>query len=529
MALSVTLTPGKTWQNASDPLTPAKLNATGNPAVAISGTASTSQIADDAVTAAKAAFGAWFLVTDSGTANAHVLAASGHTISAYANGLRVRYEVNAGPNTGTVTANLAGLGAKTIVKRNGRTLEAGDLQDGMLVELILLQVGATQYWWLTSNLSWEDVIRGESAGGTDAYAFSAGSGSGAWTFTQASLQGRLICFKADVANTGACTLNVNALGAIAIKKNHDEDTATGDIEAGQWVCVIYDGTYYQMVSPPIPSSARATVPVRQTVLGGPVDSNGHAAVLSYSGQAVTLEASSDDPFVAAFAAGFDASGAVDYIHRLTADAASAWTIPTTNATYYLFVDRDASTGAITYGYTTTAPSYADDDAASISSGAHTFLKNRMKMYLGDGAAAAEKQRVFIGTALVSASAISAVTSYMFRGQFQSSADQTFTLANSSKSETHKLGLTPRVHRWVLVNQSTEHGYAVGDEVDVRSIVRSADSIGLPPNTRANATTLEIRYKWGTEAPYLLDSAGPSVQQALTAANWKLRAYAERGW
>jgi len=60
--------------------------------------------------------------------------------------------------------------------------------------------------------------------------------------------GMMFSFTANTANTGAATLNVNALGAKTIKKLHDQDLATGDIEAGQVVVVIYDGTNLQMIS-----------------------------------------------------------------------------------------------------------------------------------------------------------------------------------------------------------------------------------------------------------------------------------------
>jgi hypothetical protein len=60
--------------------------------------------------------------------------------------------------------------------------------------------------------------------------------------------GMIINFKADVANTGACTLNVNGLGAKAIKKNVSSDLTDGDIQASQIVTVIYDGTNFQLVS-----------------------------------------------------------------------------------------------------------------------------------------------------------------------------------------------------------------------------------------------------------------------------------------
>ena len=60
--------------------------------------------------------------------------------------------------------------------------------------------------------------------------------------------GMVIQFKANTANTGASSLNVNTLGAIAIKKRNDQDTETGDIESGQIVTVVYDGTNFQMQS-----------------------------------------------------------------------------------------------------------------------------------------------------------------------------------------------------------------------------------------------------------------------------------------
>ena len=58
-------------------------------------------------------------------------------------------------------------------------------------------------------------------------------------------------FKANTANTGAATINFNALGAITIVKVAGGITtalADNDIRAGQWVDVVYDGTNMQMQS-----------------------------------------------------------------------------------------------------------------------------------------------------------------------------------------------------------------------------------------------------------------------------------------
>lgn len=60
--------------------------------------------------------------------------------------------------------------------------------------------------------------------------------------------GQEFSFKANTANTGAASLNVNSLGAKTLKKFTDQDLATGDIEAGSIVKVVYDGTNFQVIS-----------------------------------------------------------------------------------------------------------------------------------------------------------------------------------------------------------------------------------------------------------------------------------------
>ncbi len=60
--------------------------------------------------------------------------------------------------------------------------------------------------------------------------------------------GQVFHFDANTANTGAATLAVDGLAATTIKKQHDQDLATNDIEVGQFVTVIYDGTNFQMQS-----------------------------------------------------------------------------------------------------------------------------------------------------------------------------------------------------------------------------------------------------------------------------------------
>ena len=87
-------------------------------------------------------------------------------------------------------------------------------------------------------------------------------------------------FHASFANTGAATLDIDSVGAKTIKKNHDVDLASGDIEANQYVEVVYSATddTFQMLSPVAnaPSTLDNVVEDTTPQLGGPLDTNGQA-------------------------------------------------------------------------------------------------------------------------------------------------------------------------------------------------------------------------------------------------------------
>lgn len=61
--------------------------------------------------------------------------------------------------------------------------------------------------------------------------------------------GMVVYFKANTINTGAATLNVNSLGAKTIVKGVSTTLADGDILAGQFCTVIYDGTNFVLQNP----------------------------------------------------------------------------------------------------------------------------------------------------------------------------------------------------------------------------------------------------------------------------------------
>ncbi len=93
---------------------------------------------------------------------------------------------------------------------------------------------------LAQNFTW--TYEGTETGIADAYIITLSSTVLALT------EGQQFQFTAANANTGASTLQVEGLVAKTIKKHHDQDLASGDIEAGAIVVCQYDGTNFQMIS-----------------------------------------------------------------------------------------------------------------------------------------------------------------------------------------------------------------------------------------------------------------------------------------
>lgn len=61
--------------------------------------------------------------------------------------------------------------------------------------------------------------------------------------------GLMVTMVANFTNTASATLNLNAIGAVTIKKLGATNLASGDIVSGQLVQLQYDGTNWQMLSP----------------------------------------------------------------------------------------------------------------------------------------------------------------------------------------------------------------------------------------------------------------------------------------
>jgi len=516
MSLTATVTPGKTFV-AAELVTNAKLNQLAAPSVTLSGTADTGEITNNSVTAVKAAYGPWFYCTDGGTANAHSLtaAASATTLpTTLVAGQEFAYTA-AATNTGAVTVAISGIGGTVALTKNGSTaLNAGDVRSG---QLVWVRYDGAQMQLATPN--GQPRLDRFAPTATSATAYTA-------TFSPtltALTNGTRVLVRWHATNTSTATFAPDGLTAKAISKAGDTALSSGDVVLNQISELVYDSTLDHWLLTGAGSSAvRSTVPVRQCVLS--CSGDGTTGLPNYmvasTTTAIGFQNCDTTNLVMAFAYGFDTAGAVDYVAVVSANTSSVWTgLNGVSTIYYLYADRDISTGAITYNKTTTRPIYTNVPGT----GNNTYLIPQSKMVDGSSTAI---QRLFLGEVATSASSvISTITPYMPRGEFQSSADIETTLTNSIKTDTHQLGLTPRTLRCVLVAQTSPstHGYAIGDEIDANA----GGGSGVNVQLAANATTLTNRALWLTYAPNLNTATPANV--LLIAADWKWRFYASRGW
>lgn len=105
--------------------------------------------------------------------------------------------------------------------------------------------GATPFASTTKADVLEAALFAADAGSTDAYAITLSPGITGY------VTGAHYRFKANTANTGAATIDINGQGAKTIKKvagGITTDLADNDIRSGQWVDLVYDGTNMQMQS-----------------------------------------------------------------------------------------------------------------------------------------------------------------------------------------------------------------------------------------------------------------------------------------
>lgn len=233
----------------------------------------------------------WNVCTDAGSTDTYACSFS-PAPSSYVSGVTYRFVANT-VNTGAATINFNSLGAKTIKKLHDQDLADGDIESGSVVVLVYdgtnmqmvsqianapTTAAPTTATYITqtadATLSAEQamgslatgIVKNTTTTGVQSIAtvddissplFCSDAGAND-TYTcslsptiSSYVTGTHYRFKANTANTGAATINLNSIGAKTIKKaagGITTDLADNDIRAGQWVDMVYDGTNMQMQS-----------------------------------------------------------------------------------------------------------------------------------------------------------------------------------------------------------------------------------------------------------------------------------------
>lgn len=200
-----------------------------------------------------------------------------------------------------------------------------------------------------------------------------------------------------------------------------------------------------------------SVPVRQTVLSGPVDASGAA---SFGGVTGSTTVTATGTLVATAANGFSAAGQVDRIGLITNPS---WTGLSTNGTVYLYLDI-GSDGTCTTGKTMLAPSYQSGGVFNIVSGQFTFNIQEMVGKVGDGSLAGQAYRVFVGECLIVGGVVSTITWYALRGRYDSGYTNTVP-AGVLLSKNHNIGVPNSKTSFWVKNLVAAGGYIPGDETD----------------------------------------------------------------
>lgn len=135
-------------------------------------------------------------------------------------------------------------------------LTASIASDGQTVPTANLPMGSFKHTGTAAATALTDYARADQVQNSAFQTLTGVSGTDTITATLGSPSltaysaGQTFRFVSVGANTGAVTLNINAIGAKAVTKNGTTALVAGDIPSGAVVEVYYDGTRFQLVALP---------------------------------------------------------------------------------------------------------------------------------------------------------------------------------------------------------------------------------------------------------------------------------------
>lgn len=280
--------------------------------------------------------------------------------------------------------------------------------------------------------------------------------------------------------------------------------------------------------------ASYSVPVRQTVLSGPVTS---AGLPDFGGSTGSTTVTMTGTLVATAANGAVASGATDLAGSITN---ASWTGLSTNGTMYLYLTVNAD-GTCTTGSTTLEPAYQQGGTYSTTNGQSTFNIQEMTMKVGNGSSAAQAYRVFVGEVTVAGNVVTAITWYALMGRYIGAWTSTIPGTNTEVTENHNLGLgsgagagyaAPGIAgKLALRCDSADTGYAAGEIFHGAMTQPSSGNYALlTPRLRKNTLALRtgaaVAFLWMHASTGALAYTGGG---GVTSASWSYRFEVSRTW
>jgi len=261
-------------------------------------------------------------------------------------------------------------------------------------------------------------------------------------------------------------------------------------------------------------SVDATPDVPQTVLSGPVDTNGYSDFGGSTGTATLTTAAT------LRATCFAGAG----LHRVGNITNAAFTSPGGTGTAYPYLEISAA-GVVTAGVSTLPWIYQHGGTPSVTNGQHTVNIQEGKVYVGNGTVATQVYRVCVGQcAHTSGSWSGSPKWYAIKGRYVST-EQTI-VAGTLVSLEHLIGCKPRKATHVLRCKSAIYGWAVGDEVFGPS-TNPASSAAL---AAIGVNDTFVYMQPGNSAnSYFVVTLGTGSSSTIVNADWRQLAYVERGW
>lgn len=282
----------------------------------------------------------------------------------------------------------------------------------------------------------------------------------------------------------------------------------------------------------LPAVTGQIAPVRQTITSGPVDgTTGLPTFLpatSVNLNLTTQNISASVPLGVSSANGISAGSGADVDRFGFTTANLTWTGLTANSTNFLYVTIAAG-GALTTGFTTLTPVYQWGGTPATPSGQFTFNIGSMIAYLGNGSSAPQTYVVFLGEAVTSGTAVTSTVAYAYNGKYDSGFTATLPAAATATAKNHNIGVPPRFADFIIECTTGDANWTVGDNFSALRGLTTNDTTpaqrNVPVKLLRNTVTV---YPGSNASTYTLgNAAGNGI--VLTAANWRWKMIADRGW